>query len=39
MPKSQRRGHKAKYTVSKLSLPQAEHQNWRKTVDHVNWSP
>ena len=34
MPKSQRRGHKAKYTVSKQSLPQAEHQNWRKTVDH-----
>ncbi len=34
MPKSQRRGHKAIYTVSKQSLPQAEHQNWRKTVDH-----
>ena len=34
MPQSQRRDHKAKHAVSKQTMPQVEHQSWRKTVDH-----
>ncbi len=34
MSHSQRRGHKVTHAASKPGLPQAEHKDWRKTVDH-----
>ena len=33
MSHSQRRRHKTTHAASKPSLPQAEHKDWRKTVD------